>query len=562
MEVGYSPTFLNTKIKEVIAMAGMNKKRNGFAQDKNTTVNHEGMVVHKLNALEELLNRVMGSYMGEDGFYDQTNPEKDFDRIKELISQVSPEDKEYVLKIAAIGREAGMITYPLAVLTACFNTEDFKGDAFKGEDGKNKMSSYTDMIVRRGRDITDVLSMQMTCYGFDVQSGRRQTPLPMQERKNLKRKLEEFDEYKIAKALGKTRTVSMADAVKLLRPANKNDFFKQVIEGNVQFANGKKQVQSEITKVNNSTNASTVKDLKESVAESSLLAIIKNLVGMQKQNALDDEVTAIIVGKLQNAELVRKSKVMPYEIYNAYKMFRRSADGKNAIKISDALITALDASVANVDPIDGYSAIFVDTSGSMTGGTISSRSSTTWKDMACLLAAIALKKSCARVFAFANTAQEVMVSSTSTVIDIMHAIERVNVGGGTYLMQAMKQVQACGDKFDNVIVLSDGDAYSYSTRYGLTLGGGWSGENCDEICSKLINKGMFKRFFINNLSARDFTIVNTDDYRKNLVTGFTDRYIDEINFSIMLQRESEDIRNLIDLLFDKYYGQKKDKKRK
>lgn len=535
-------------------MANMNTKRTGIVTDKNTMLNHEGAVVHKLNALQELLNRVMGSYMGESGHYDKTNPENDFDRIKELISEIAPEDREYILKIAAIGREAGMISYPLAVLTAAFNTDDFKGENFKDENGRNKLASYTDKIVRRGRDITDVLSMQMTCYGFDVNGGKRTTPLPMQERKNLKRKLEEFDEYKIAKALGKAKMVSMSDAVKLLRPANKNDFFKQVIEGNVQFANGKKQVQSEMTKVNNKTSESTVKDLKESIAESSLLAIVKNLVGLQRKNAIDSEVADIIVEKLSSPDVVRGSKVMPYELYNAYEMFARKG-GRDSIRISDALVKAIDMSVDNVDAIDGYSAIFVDLSGSM-GNPVSEKSSTSCRDMASLLAAIAVKKSSARVFAFADIVKEVKVSSTSTVVDIMKTIRGTSVGGCTYLMKALQAVANDGDKFDNVIILSDSDAYSYNDKLGLVLGSSWGDRrgSCDELCSKLINKGIFKRFFINNLNARNFSVINTDDYRKNLVTGFTERYIDEINFSILLQRESADIRRLIDVLYNKYYG--------
>lgn len=537
-------------------MANMNRKRTDIIEDKNTTLNHEGMVVHKLNALEEIMNRTMGSFMGEDGFYDKTSPEKDFDRIKELVSQVDPADAEYILKIAAIGRETGMISYPLAVLTACYNNDMFKGENFLDKSGKNKLGRYTDLVVRRGRDITDILAMQMNGYGFDISNGKRTTPLPMQERKNLKRKLEEFDEYKIAKALGESRQVSMADAVKLLRPSNKNDFFKQVIEGTVKFANGKKQVQAEMTKVNNPTSKASVKDLKESLKDSSLLAIVKNIVGLIRQNALDDEVTAIIVEKLSNREVVLKSKVMPFQLYSAYKALS-DKNGKNVVAIKNALVRAIDNSVENVDTIDGYSAIFVDLSGSM-GSPISSMSTVTCKEMASLLAAIALKKSTARVYTFADRCKEVNVSSASTVVDIMSAIMRTSVGGCTYLMECLSAVQKSGEKFDNIIVLSDGDAYS-STRNGFTLGG-WGG-NCDSKVNELIKKGMTKRFFINNLSARDFTIVNTDDYRKNLVTGFTERYIDEINFSILLQRESSDVRRLIDTLFDKYYNTKTAKRK-
>lgn len=531
-------------------MANINQKRKDPV-DKNTTLNHEGAVVHKLNALEEILNRTMGSFMGESGFYDKTTPEKDFARIKELVDQVSAEDKEYILKIAAIGREAGMISYPLAILTACFNEDAFKGQGFSDRTGKNRLAGYTDKVVRRGRDITDILAMQMAYNEFIDESG-----FPMQEKKNLKRKLEEFDAYKISKALGVGKTVSMADAVKILHPGNKHEFFKSVIENRVKFANGKKQVQAEITKVNNQTSKSTKSDVKESIADSSLLAIVKNLVALTRADAIDEETTQIIVDKLTNPDIVRASKVMPYQLYSAYKMLSRKS--KNTIRISDALIDAIDLSVENVADIDGYSAIFVDLSGSM-NHMISMYSSVSCSDMACLLAAIAVKKSNARVFAFADYAKEVKVSAKSTVIDTMEKIRNTDVGGCTYLMKAMKEVEKLGDKFDNVIILSDGDAYTCDTRTGiLSLGGAW-GESCDKLCTKLIKNGTFKRFFINNLSARDFTIVNTDDYRKNLVTGFTERYIDEINFSILLQRESADVRRLIDILYDSYYGGKKKK---
>lgn len=525
----------------------INKKRQDPV-DKNTTLNHEGAVVHKLNALEEILNRTMGSFMGESGFYDKTTPEKDFARIKELVDQVAAEDKEYILKIAAIGREAGMISYPLAVLTACFNEDAFKGQGFADRNGRNKLAGYTDKVVRRGRDITDILAMQLVYNEFIGESG-----FPMQEKKNLRRKLEDFDAFKISKALGVGKTISMADAVKILHPGNKHEFFKSVIENRVKFANGKKQVQSEITKVNNENSKSTKEDVKASLADSSLLAIVKNLVALAKAKAIDDETTQIIVDKLTNPNVVRASKVMPYQLYSAYNMFNHG--GKNENLIRDALIAAIDMSVDNVANIDGYSAILVDLSGSM-DKKISLYSSVSCSDMACLLAAIAVKKSNARVFAFADVAKEVKVSAKSTVIDIMDKIRRTSVGGCTYLTKAMREIERLGDKFDNIIILSDGDAYSYDRRTNRLELGGW-GESCDSLCTKLIKNGTFKRFFINNLSARDFTIFNTDDYRKNLVTGFTERYIDEINFSILLQRESADVRKLIDVLYDSYYGGKR-----
>lgn len=555
-------------------MANMNKNRsinNAPKKDTNTTLNHEGAVVHQLNALEELFARTTGSFMGESTFYEKRTPEEDFERVKELIASISQEDAEYVLKIAAIGRESNMISYPLAVLTACYNDDKYKGENFVDADGKNKLAVYSDHIIRRGRDITDILSNQIVMYGFETDGKRRSMPLPKQERKNLKRKLEEFDEYQISKALGKSRAVSMADAVKLLRPANKNEFFRQVIENNVSFGNGKKQVQSELAKLNNTNTETTKKDVQMSIADSSLLAIIKNLASLQRNGALDAETTKIICDKLTNPEIVKKSMVLPFQIYNAYKMFPRSR-GAESVAIRSALEKALDFSIYNVDTIEGYNAIFVDLSGSM-DGTVSMYSSTTVKEMACLLAAICLKVTNARVYAFATTCKEVEVSSNSSIVDIMAKIMSTSVGGSTLLVPALQAVKNSGEKFDNVIVLSDGDAYTYDERNKkLTLGArswGWrndSEENkCDTIVNDMIAKKFMKRFFINNLDASNFTVVNTDDYRKNLVTGFSEKYIDEINFTILLEREAGDVRNIINILYDKYYkksSRKSSKKRR
>ena len=87
------------------------------------------------------------------------------------ISEVEDEDIEYVLKIARLGREYNMIQYPLAVLTACMNDERFKGEDFIDENtGRNKIQSYAQYIIRRGKDILDILAMQMNVYGFEVAS--------------------------------------------------------------------------------------------------------------------------------------------------------------------------------------------------------------------------------------------------------------------------------------------------------------------------------------------------------------------------------------------------------
>lgn len=251
-------------------MSTMNKKRGTMKQDTKTTVNHSGSKVHKLNALESLFARVLGSFFGESTYYEKRSAEQDFKDIQALISQVSNNDIEYVLKIAQIGREYNMISYPLALLTICFNDDRFKGT-------NSKLKVYSDRIIRRGKDILDTMAMQLSMYG---------KPLPMQFRKCLKYKLETFNDYQLSKSLGKNKDVSLATCIRLLRPNPKTakvskDFFKRVLDNEVSFGDGVEQVQSAISKVNNTNNTATKEDIIKSLGNkaSDIRKVIDSIYG-------------------------------------------------------------------------------------------------------------------------------------------------------------------------------------------------------------------------------------------------------------------------------------------
>ncbi len=534
-----------------------NKKSNGdnFSTEKNSTVNHEEAFVHKLNNLEILLNKTQGSYIGESTYYESRTPEDDFNEIKAIIENLSQEDAEYALKIAAIGRASNMISYPLAILTACYNDPKFKGNNFKDAEGRTKLTGYTDKIVRRAKDVTEILANQIAMYSFESTTGKngkahRTTPLPIQERKQLKRKLEGFDEYQIAKALSKNRNVSMADAIKLLHPAgDKCEFFGRIIEGKVRFANGKKQVQSELSKLG--TQKSSVENIKASLKDTPLMVIVKNLVAMLRADALDEESVNFICKKLSSKEAVEKSHILPYQLFDAYIAMKNCGAAIKTNKITNALVKAIDLSVENVEDIEGTTVFLVDLSASM-NFSISRHSSTSAKEIAALLAAIGAKKSNCEIYAFANSCEKVDFDSASTVVDIAKAILSKHLGGGTYIDRALKVI--CDDKiqYEHLVILSDNDCYSFSVRNGLSFND-YRG-SADATMNSMIRNGIIRDVFLNNLAGNNFAIANTDDYRKNLITGFSEKFIDSINFSILLRKSAADIRNVIDLLYEKYYG--------
>lgn len=543
-------------------MATMNSKRGtaSVTRDKKTTLNHHGSVVHQLDSLETLFSKVLGSLFGESTHYEKRTAEKDYEDLCKIIEKVDDEDIEYVLKIARLGREYNMIQYPLSVLTACMNDDRFKGQSFVDEvTGRNKLQSYSQYIIRRGKDILDILATQMNVYGFQT-TGRgknlhRQTPIPMQMRKVLKGKIESFNEYQLSKALGESKQVSMSDAIKLLHPDPTNsrvrkNFYKDIIEGKVKMGDDSKQVQSEIAKVNNKNSKTTKKDVVKSIDTSTVMAIVKNLVALDRAGVLaDKKAVDSIVAKLTDKKEVQKSRLLPFRFYSAYKEVSslRSSEGKR--RVLDALVEALDLSIDNLQDIVGYSAILIDLSGSM-NHSISSMSSVTAREVACVLGAICAKKGIADVYVFADGCELVEVSKKSTVMDIADKLINTHVGGCTNLDTALRKIEASGTKYTNLIILSDGDCYSQSGN-SFRFSEGWGCRySPDEDVNRLMKSGIFKKVYLNNLLGNNFAIVNTDDFRKNLITGFSERIVDVINTYSAIGTGASDIRVVIDNLVE------------
>lgn len=544
-------------------MARMNSTNRSapLSKDTNTTRNHEGALVHNLDSLEILFSKVLGSFFGESTYYEKRTAEKDFVDLVKTINNVDYEDIEYVLKIALLGREHNMIQYPLSVLTACFNDERFKGQHFVDSNGRNKLQYYSDRIVRRGRDIIDVMATQINAFGFDVvkkgKNTHRDLPLPIQLRKAMKHKLESFNDYQLSKALSESREVTLADCIKLLHPDEKKakvpkGFYADVIEGRVKFGGDTKQVQTELAKSRNKNSDSTVADVKQSLDSSTVMAIVKNLVALHRAGVLNDrEAVDSICNKLTDAKQVKSSRLLPFRFYSAWKEVNKLPSSYGVRKVSDALVKALDLSVYNLNTMEGFNAILIDMSGSMDCN-VSSMSSMTAREIAVVLGAICFKQGVGEVYVFANSCEKVTgISSSSTVMDIVKQIMSYRVGGGTYLDLALKTItrdSIKGAKYDNLILLSDNDCYS-STGTSFRLSG-YSVGSADDTINSMIKSGVIKKFYINNLLGNTFAIVNTDDFRKNLITGFSERIVETINIYGSLGRGASDIRVVIDRMVD------------
>lgn len=535
-------------------MSFINKKSN---KDKNNNINinynHEGEVVFLLDPMKTLLTKTLSSFFGQSTYYEKRNPIDEYKSLIQLIEQIPEEDKEYVLKIAEIGRRTGMKEYPLNILAVCYHMERYKGQNFLSKEGKNKIATYADNIVRRTKDINHLIAIDKELYGEKI---------PSQMKKNLKKKIESYDEYKLSKGLDRNKVVSLADSIKILRPTPKTsemaNFYKKIIENNVIVGNDKKQIQSEIEKIiNNKKEEKEISkgDLIDAIYKANLSALIKNINNYIKFDLLEDKkVYYYICRKLADKNSIIKSKMLPYEFYAAYKSISLKHSSKYR-KILDSLSNAIDISIENSQNIEGYTAFLIDLSASMLYSNISNKSTISALEMACLLGAISYKKGCGDLFVFSNEVKRVYINSNDSIIGIMKQIENTITISGTKLDNALNYISKFAKEkkisYDNLLLISDGDCYSYDNKI-FKIG---DHSVLDNIVDEMIFEKTINSFWLNDLTGNNFTVVNTDNAKKNLIMGYNDTFIDIINLYQNI-RVSDDVRLLIDSLLDKYRKEK------
>lgn len=531
-------------------MSFINRKSQiGKTENLNLNLNHEGEPVFLLNPMKTLLVKTLSSFFGQNTFYERRDPIEEYKNLIKLIEEFSEEDKEYALKIAEIGRLSGMREYPLNILSVCYHLERYKGSNFLSEEGKNKLAMYCEDIVRRTKDINHLIAIDKQLYG---------EKMPSQMKKNLKVKLEGYDQYKLSKGLDRGKVVSLADSIKLLRPRPINEemalFYKRVIENDVVVGNNKKQVQAEVEKViiaKKENEKVSLVNLENAIYNANLSALIKNISKYIDLDVFEnEEILKYVCKKIKDKNSIIKSKIMPYEFYSTFKALKKYPSSKVG-RILKSLNKAIDISIENTPNIEGYSAFLIDLSASMKYSEISNNSSITCLEMACLLGAISYKKGEGDLFVFSDNSTKVTLDKNDSITTMMSIIEKSTPNGITNLDKALKYIDKVAKRYDmtydNIIMFSDGDCYS-NDKKGYTIG---EYSNLNHIVDTMLEEKSINSFWLNDLRGNNFSVLNTDEAKKNLIAGYNDVFIDIINLYYNI-RSNSDIRPLIDELLEKY----------
>lgn len=182
-------------------------------------------------------------------------------------------------------------------------------------------------------------------------------------------------------------------------------------------------------------------------------------------------ITRLIAERLRNAELVRRSRVFPYQLLAAF-----AAAGKGVPElVREALQDAMEIATENVPEIAGKVYVFPDVSGSMrspvTGYRQGSTSAVRCIDVAALVAATVLRKNPeAEVIPFESKAVEVRLNARDSVVTNAERLAKLPAGGTNCSapLRLLNRRRAAGDL---VIYVSDNESWIDSPVYGRFGGG-------------------------------------------------------------------------------------------
>lgn len=186
-----------------------------------------------------------------------------------------------------------------------------------------------------------------------------------------------------------------------------------------------------------------------------------------------ESVVEFVAQKLSDRNLIRSSRVFPYQLLAAYS----NAEADMHYKIKEALQDALEIATNNIPLYKGNVVIAVDVSGSMQSPVTGYRKGSTTKvkciDVAALVAASILRvNKNARVIPFENKVVYLQLNPRDSVVTNAHMLAAVG-GGGTNCSAPMSLLNNEDYKADVIIYISDNESWVdsrfYRSNTGLTL---------------------------------------------------------------------------------------------
>lgn len=234
------------------------------------------------------------------------------------------------------------------------------------------------------------------------------------------------------------------------------------------------------------------------------MAALRNLRNMDEAG-VSNTVAAALAARLTDPAAVAKSRQLPFRFYTAY--LAAPSD-----RWKHPLGQALDQALSNVPELPGRTLVLIDTSGSMTGGTISARSTVTPAQAAAVLGIVLAKRCGADVYGWADRPYPYQLTKgRSALAEIDGFLKTQGRGGhGTNLTAALGAFKG----HDRVFVLSDMQTIGARIHWSF---GHHDGTTYDRVVPAHVPVYAFD---LQGYRATPFTTAKPNRYQ---LGGYTDR---------------------------------------
>lgn len=435
--------YIRLRKKGGIDMTTFNTKSNRFK-----TTNMEGHAAYAYTDKIELLTRVAACMVNEPKFYGDTT-----DTVFQLASRIAEREPDFVSKLAVYARNVLMMRSVSHMLVCVVAASD-------AAQGTGLVRSAARGVVRRGDDVTNVLAAWRALFP------RKQFPNGMV--KGLRDAMERFSAYDVAKYREIGKTISMRDALRIVHPRPKDIETAAAFDACV--AGTLPRPISWETELSAYGNTADVWNGLLRARKVPPMALVRNLRNIIQSGADLNPVYEALAD--ENA--IRRSGILPFRLYSAY----REIAGMSGTKLVRSVDAALSSMCCNYPELRGRTAIFIDSSGSMRGARISSKSTVCASEVAALMAsAITMLSDDAYIYLFDQESRRVSADPGTSILGFTEKVIRESRGGWTDMNAAFENLQADGIDVDRIIVLSDNQsnvgsmtAQSCLDRYRASVG--------------------------------------------------------------------------------------------
>lgn len=361
-----------------------------------------------LSPLQQLRRSVLACLLWEDGFYE--SGQTIGDRIVSLSAQVKPDDLAALAIEARSEQNLRHVPLLLAVELA--------------KHGGSQVAPTIQAVIQRADELSEFLTLYW-------RNGK--TPIAKQVKKGLAAAFQKFDAYALAK-YDREKAIRLRDVLFMVHAKPKDEaqtaVWKQLVDGTLPAP--------DTWEVALSGGSDKRETFTRMLSENTLgyMALLRNL-----RNMVDAGVDESMI---RAALLARKGaqRVLP---------FRYTAAARACPRLEPVIDQALQAAIAEMQPLPGRTAVLVDVSGSM-DAKLSSKSDLSRMDAAATLASIIPGD--VRMFSFSYNVVEVPPRRGMAGVD---ALIRSQSHGGTALAEAVAAVNA-NVPHDRLIVITDEQA--------------------------------------------------------------------------------------------------------